>query len=217
MKSKFINKNNDKLILFFNGWGMDELVVSHLGSEDFDVCIFYHYDEDFGFDKDILKNYKEIYLIAWSMGVWSAAKSLQEINIHFNKSIAINGTLSPVNDSFGIPKDIFKGTIEHFSERNKQKFDRRMLGSKEDFQRFRDIPNSRTLVNQLSELELIYKLAKDKAINFSLDKAIIGTRDLIFPTQNQINFWSKKTEVKEIDSAHFPFYNFNTWSEIVQL
>ena len=215
MKSKFINKENDKLILFFNGWGMDEFVVSHLATTGFDVCVFYHYDEHFDLDNTIFENYKEIYLVAWSMGVWAAGNIFQKTNFNFKKSIAINGTLSPVDDLFGIPEGIFKGTIENFSERNKQKFDRRMLGSKEDFQKYQDIPNSRTLENQLSELELIHKLAKNKTIDFSFDKAIIGTGDLIFPTQNQINFWSGKTEVKEIESAHFPFFNFNTWAEIV--
>ena len=38
MKYKWINyKNNKKLIIFFNGWGMDENVVKHFSPEDYDV------------------------------------------------------------------------------------------------------------------------------------------------------------------------------------
>ena len=217
MKNKFINKaNNEKLILFFNGWGMDELVVGHLDSEGFDICVFYHYDKDFNIDRNILKDYKEIYLIAWSMGVWAASKSFQGLNINLKKSVAINGTLNPVNDLQGIPVDIFKGTIDYFSDRNKQKFDRRMLGSKLDFQKYQQITSTRTIEDQLSELELIYSLAQNNELGFSFDKVLIGEQDLIFPSQNQRNYWTGRTEIKEIEGAHFPFFNYNTWAEIIQ-
>ena len=55
MKYKWLNKevNNSKLILFFNGWGMDDNVVKHLDVEDYDVLMFYDYntlDTDFDFE-----------------------------------------------------------------------------------------------------------------------------------------------------------------------
>ena len=112
MKSKFIHrKNNNKLILFFNGWGMDESVVSHIENDSFDVCVFFHYDNEFDLNIKEIDSYKEVYVVAWSMGVWGAAKALQNTNIKIHKSIAINGTLLPVNDENGIPVSIFKGTI----------------------------------------------------------------------------------------------------------
>ena len=221
MKSKFINKeNNNKLILLFNGWGMDESIISHLNPEGFDVCVFYHYDNDFTFDESLTKGYKDIYLIAWSMGVWASAKTLQKVNLSVNKSIAINGTLKPVNDEFGIPVSIFKGTIDNFSERNKLKFDRRMVSSKEDFEKLKSIKNKRTMENQLSELNDIYDLAIDEqedTLDFSFDKIIIGTKDLIFPTKNQIGFWSTKANIQEIETSHFPFFSYKAWSEIIDL
>ena len=51
-------RKTKKIILFFNGWGMDENVVNHLNSEDYDVLMFYDYnslDTDF----DLLNNYSE--------------------------------------------------------------------------------------------------------------------------------------------------------------
>jgi len=36
-------KENKKLIVFFNGWGMNETPVQHLAYNDFDVLILYDY------------------------------------------------------------------------------------------------------------------------------------------------------------------------------
>ena len=36
MEYKWLSqKNNNKLIIFFNGWGMDEFPVKHLASDDY--------------------------------------------------------------------------------------------------------------------------------------------------------------------------------------
>ena len=43
MKYKFYENNNNKLIIFFNGWGMDEIIISHLDREDYDLLILYDY------------------------------------------------------------------------------------------------------------------------------------------------------------------------------
>ena len=73
MKYKWLNKKeNNELIIFFNGWGMDESVVNHLDYENYDVLMFYDYNSletDFNFEK--IKNYKK-HLISWSMGVMTA-------------------------------------------------------------------------------------------------------------------------------------------------
>ena len=46
MKYKWLNlKNNQKLIIFFNGWGMDEGVVKHLDCEGYDILMFYNYND----------------------------------------------------------------------------------------------------------------------------------------------------------------------------
>ena len=45
MKYKWLNRNNNqKLIVFFNGWGIDENIVKHLDCEDYDVLMFYDYN-----------------------------------------------------------------------------------------------------------------------------------------------------------------------------
>ena len=75
MKYKWLNrKNNSNLIIFFNGWGMDECVVKHLQPEDYDILMFYDYntlDTDINFE--LTDHYSKKYLIAWSMGVMTAS------------------------------------------------------------------------------------------------------------------------------------------------
>jgi len=75
MKYKWLNKNdnNREVIIFFNGWGMDDCVIKHLDSENYNILMFYDYNDlvfDFkSFDFDL---YAKRYLIAWSMGVMVA-------------------------------------------------------------------------------------------------------------------------------------------------
>ena len=57
MKYKWLNKkNNEELILFFNGWGMDESVVSHINPENFDVIMIYDYN-NLEFDWSVIEGY----------------------------------------------------------------------------------------------------------------------------------------------------------------
>ena len=94
MKYKWLNKsNNKKLIVFFNGWGMDEKVVSHLSFNDFDVLMFYNYTDTDKSDFDF-SNYEYKILLAWSMGVY-VSNIYYETFKGFDKYIAINGTQYP--------------------------------------------------------------------------------------------------------------------------
>ena len=80
MKQYFIIKNNQKhLLLFFAGWGMDETPFLQIHPTDKDWMICYDY-RSLEFDADILQEYSEITLIAWSMGVWAASQIMN--NIH---------------------------------------------------------------------------------------------------------------------------------------
>ena len=73
MKYKWLNKKeNTELIIFFNGWGMDEAVIKHLNFENYDVLMFYDYNFlETDFDFSSINNYKK-HLVAWSMGVMTA-------------------------------------------------------------------------------------------------------------------------------------------------
>ena len=64
---RIVQSDLNKLILFFNGLGMDEKTLCNFNHKGFDVCMFYNYNELTSI-KDSFKEYDEIYVIAWSMG-----------------------------------------------------------------------------------------------------------------------------------------------------
>lgn len=206
MEYKWLKKTNSsknkKIIIFFNGWGMDEGIIEHLEMSDFDIVMFYDYNFlETDFDFNIIKNYQESYLVAWSMGVMTATF----FNVNYTKKIAINGTLKPIDDLYGIPNKIYKLTMKSFSEKGAERFMKNM------FKDFADIPIiKREFENQKSELKA---LAGYKAnLDFKYDKIIISSEDKIIPTKNQEAFWGINAN---IDSGHAPFILFKKWSEIL--
>ena len=80
-------------IIFFNGWGMDEKIVSHLKiPQNFEfVCINFPYRLDTG----ILQKYKSLYFIGWSFGVFYMAdfisKNYKFLKDKINYTAVING------------------------------------------------------------------------------------------------------------------------------
>ena len=133
MNTEFIHKNsrNLRLIIIFSGWSCDRNMFREIHRTGWDILVCWGYD-DFNFDKTILKEYKTIYLYAWSLGVFAAEKSLAGVEI--TKAFAINGTPLPVSDSFGIPQKIYSSTTETLSERNLYKFRIRMCGGIKKFE-----------------------------------------------------------------------------------
>lgn len=201
MKYKWLNKeNNERLIIFFNGWGMDESVVNHLEADDFDVVMFYDYNS-LDIDLSVIEGYKEKYLIAWSMGVMVASL----FNIEYKSKTAVNGTLDPIHNEFGIPERIYNLTIKGFSPIGCKKFIQNMFNEKVE-----DFSVNREFEEQKSELSALkgYKANKE----FKYDRVFISTEDKIIPTANQVKFWEIEPN---ISGGHAPFYQFKSWSELL--
>ena len=203
MKYKWLNKeNNKKLIVFFNGWGMDECVINHLEPEDYDVLMLYDYNTlETDFDFKNIYPYPEKYLVAWSMGVMTATL----FDVDYVSKTAINGTYKPIDNKFGIPKRIYDLTLRGFSPKGAERFIKDMYN--EDC--ILPHPN-REFENQKSELEALthYEANPD----FKYDRIIISTKDRIIPTKNQVAFWGIEPN---IDSGHAPFNHFKKWSELL--
>ncbi len=211
MKHKWINKSGGKnLIVFFNGWGMDEKIVSHLSCGNNDVIVFFDYqttDTDFS-DFKIFSNYEKKYLIAWSMGVYVCNYFYKEFK-NFDKYTAINGTQNPIDDLYGIPKAIYDLTVRNFNELSCAKFMSKITSAVN----LRDYC-SRNLTELKNELVSI----RDLKINdkFVFNKAVIGNKDKIFPVKNQINYWQKQNVNYEIiNSGHYIFDNYQNWSDLL--
>ena len=200
MKSKFYKEGNKKLILFFNGWGMDELIVSHLDRTGYDLLVLYDYrDLDITFPD--FSSYDEFFVVGWSMGVMISSL-FDDIDA---KRIAINGTLKPIDDKYGIPEKIYKLTVRGFNERSCEKFMRRM---------FEDVPPIQTFSNRAFEdvKEELENLIGVEAKYISYDRKLISDNDVIIPTENQKNYWRNYELIR---GGHCPFFNYTSWSELL--
>lgn len=214
MQSHWLNKqNNNKLIIFFTGWSFDYKPFEFLNCEDFDVLIIYDYND---LELPQIPEYKEYFLISWSMGVYTSYL-LKDKLPKFRKKIAINGTPFPVNDEYGIPLKPFILTLRHAKTGLEGKFYQNIFNLKEEYERYNKTPVERPIENRVSELNSLYSKIKSTDISYQnyFDTAIISNNDKIIPTKNQINFWEGKADIKTVESGHFLYYNFTSWNEIL--
>ena len=198
------NKGNcDSLLVFFLGWSCDENSVSHIDFEGFDTLYVYDYSQMSLEIDDILSKYSKCYLLGWSFGVWAA--SLWANNrVDIAASVAICGTPCPIDDQYGISKKIFNFTLRTIKSKGIEQFNNRMCDG--DIADFR--PSHREFDQQYRELELLGEMScQQYNLDFCWDFALIGKNDLIFPLQNSVNYWNKKSKfaVKLIETAHYPF------------
>lgn len=78
MKQKFITRHNGnrRLILIFLGWGMTDAVLNSVERLDsYDIMAVWDYRDE-SFDAEIINSYREIFVFAWSFGVFMAARTL---------------------------------------------------------------------------------------------------------------------------------------------
>ena len=216
-------KGYSRLLIFFNGWGMDSRIADYLQSNtsgfDSDILLFYDYRST-DLSADVLgavAGYDERMVVAWSLGVWAASRA----GLHgIDRALAINGTVNPVSSDEGIPPDIFRATLDNYDEGNRKRFMRRMCGGKASlFERFLDIAPLRTASDQREELALILQSVEKNVEeggvpSWSYTEALIGGRDMIFPPVTQAFAWRgiKHTVVDEM--AHFPFFDFSNWQTV---
>jgi biotin synthesis protein BioG len=218
MKTSWLNKNNNKnLIVFFAGWSFDENPFKFLDCGTFDVLFVYDYN-DFS-SLEISQNYEKKILITWSMGVF-VAYQFKDMFKDFSYKIAVNGTVSPVDNEFGIPVRMFELTLKHAVSGLQGKFYQNVFATEKEYQMYTKTPVLRSIENRVSELENLYdkiKLANLKSEVF-YDCAIVSDFDKIIPPKNQLNSHSQcNTKIITLPCGHFPFYGFNSWDEIIKL
>lgn len=203
MKHEFVKDLKSKrLILIFAGWGMDSNPFRHISRPGYDTLVVWDYRE-LAMDWSVVARYDEIALIAWSMGVYAASMTIHSIDHLITAKIAVNGTLSPVNNLKGIPEAIFEGTANTLDERNLKKFFRRMCGDRATMEHFMSAAPTRPVDQLIDELRAIYPepwFANPKVTRW--DRAIIGRNDAIFPACNQQRAWSG-TPVNVIERPHY--------------
>ena len=126
-----------------------------------------------------------------------------------NKKIAINGTIKPIDDNYGILKKIYDLTIKGFNQSSCEKFVKRMFVETTAFSPF--LPK-RTLEELKNELISLKTYNGDE--NFSFDLVYISEYDKIITPKNQLNFWNKRNEkILMLDCGHFPTSIFENLNE----
>ncbi len=212
-----VNENRAELMLFFCGWGQDPAPLKHLLSEQFDVLLIYDYRTiEPQMIEEQTARYHQVHIVAWSMGVWVANQYFEALLKQAKSTTAINGTCQPIHDQFGIPEAIYQGTLDHFSEKNRDRFFLRMCGGRSGMTSY-SAP-MRTLEDQQEELDQLQQLVKQQPAKSPLfQRAIVSDQDLIMPTEHQANYWQQfpAVDLKRIEGAHYPFGLWECWDVLV--
>ncbi|MCT4615013.1 MAG: DUF452 family protein [Marinifilaceae bacterium] len=216
---KIINNNSDKCILFFSGWAFNSEIFDSLSSDHYDIIMVRAYN-NLDIDlQSIFNSYRELNLIAWSFGVLVANKILNKHKNKFKNCVAINGSLNPVSDKYGIPESIFRGTIDNLTKDSWLKFANRTLNNRELFTKHKSEFENYDILKIKEELKNLGEQSLCKSDNSNIyDYVIISNRDRIFPKDNLKSYWqSTNTIIREINSSHFCFIEFERWDELVSI
>ena len=205
MKSKFVKRSSSKrLIQIFAGWGMDWRPFAKITHPGYDILVIWDYRQ-LTFNWKPLFRYEEICLIAWSMGVFVASVTMHEISPRVTMRIAVNGTLTPIDDALGISPAVWRGTLNALSPTTWRKFQRRMCDSQAQYAEFSQNSPKRTMEDLKEELEAleIHTIFHVEQIS-DWDMAVISRHDAIFPTDNQLAAWQNTAPVRILEAGHLP-------------
>ena len=144
-------------------------------------------------------------LWAWSMGVW-AAEQCKLPDLAY--ACAVNGTARPVDDSQGIPKAIFEGTLQGLNELSLKKFRRRMCGTSDLLADFMLRKPDREVDDLRNELAFIGENAGlQNPFPKVWTEAWIAEQDAIFPAQHMKHYWTQRcVRIHVAEGPHYPFY-----------
>lgn len=194
-----------KLIMFFNGWGMNNKAVDHLNiPKNYEIKIVnFPYD----LDSSIFKNYEDIIAIGWSFGSYYLCKYLNYNNIKLDKVISINGVPETIGE-FGIPERIFEATLKNLTPETLKEFYHNMGVDSENLFSNRDFQEIKA---ELQYFKGNYSLEKNV-----FTKAFIGKKDRIIPALRQEKYYnSHNIEISIIQCPHYPFNFFKSWLDII--
>jgi biotin synthesis protein BioG len=79
MQYKLVSDNDsNRLVLFFAGWAMDAKPFEKLHRDGYDTMVVWDYRQ-LDIDWRCVSKYDEICVLAWSMGVYAASRTLYSI------------------------------------------------------------------------------------------------------------------------------------------
>lgn len=194
-----------KLILFFNGWGMDESVVRNIEvPKNYRLKVI---NFPYEVDSDIFFKYSEVIWVGWSFGSYYLAKYLLENEMWFENVISINGVPETIGD-YGIPIKIFYNTLENLTPEKLIEFYSNMEASIEFS------PSNKSFKEIREELQ--YFSDNYKALRNVFTKAFIGRKDKIIPALRQKRYYTEAgIPIEFLKCGHYPFGIIKSWKEII--
>ena len=217
MQGFWIKKEDrSSCILFLSGWGMDPSPFISIPVHNHDLFMIYDYTKvDIPHIEEITKMYSSTHLVAWSMGVWIAGKYFTSLKDRFTSATAVNGTLMPIDDNYGIPAKAFDVMINEFSPDVLEQFYCDMFDQPDEIDRFLGSKPTRSLESIANELKFLqHNYAEQGPGDDIFTRKIVGTRDRIFMARSQQKSWGKENCVR-VKAGHFPFYDWPSWDQIV--
>ena len=214
MKYFYQDNHSDDLIVFFSGWGCDYNQFTNLHDKK-DILILYDY-QDLTFDFDFSK-YKNIYIIAYSAGVF-VASVFSDFIPNVRQKIALCGNPYLFDENLGISEEtiqVFKDiTLDNYLDFRKKY----MVFSDDEYERYNKLESLRTIEsceNELKSLQRLYNEKKEQ-IKPLFDKAVAAENDLIFDLQAQKNFYKDKLRIIP-NARHHIFFKFNSFEDILNI
>ena len=214
MKYCFHNNNAQDLILFFSGWGCDENQFTNL-HDNKDVLILYDY-HDLTLDFDF-SNYANIYIIAYSAGVFAASVMADKLP-HIRQKIAVCGNPYLFDKTLGLSPKIIqvfrKISLDNYLDFRKKY----MVFNEDEYEKYNQLQSLRTIESCQEELDALNSIYEQKKhqINPLFDKAVMAENDLIFRLPIQKDFYKDKLQVIK-NARHHIFFRFNSFEDILRL
>lgn len=198
--------------MFFSGWGCDENQFVNLHDKK-DVLILYDYqDLELNFD---FSKYKNVYVIAYSAGVFVASVYLDKIP-NIRKKVAVCGNPYLFDETLGISKETVK-VFKEITLDNYLEFRRKyMVVTDEEYESYNRLQSLRTIEScekELAALQKIYEKEKP-LINPDFDKAIMAENDLIFNVLVQKKFYHERGQIIE-NAKHHIFFRYNSFEDLL--
>ena len=209
-----------RLILIFSGWSVDwHLFEKYTYPAGYDVAVAWDYSSLCRDQFTDIREYDETVVIAWSFGVAAFQKIYKTLpkQLNVNCAIAVNGTTYPVDDSKGIPTDVFTATKAGLSEAGLLSFRRRICGGGA---RYRELATELSAAD--SDIEALREqldafdptsekgIITSAPVNTSLwDKVFISERDMIFPIANMKEAWRESdAQIVLMGDSHLPDFQY---------
>ena len=203
-------------LVFFAGWGMDAHPFAPLASGGVDVCLLSGYRDVVAPTLPELRDYDEVVVLAWSFGVWMAARVCgRPFQAACADMIALAGTLKPVDDRLGLAPERFDAILADFDESALAAFYQAMFDDPAHHALFLQHRPRRGLDSLEAELAFLRRVSlKAPAPPDIFSRRVVTGRDRIFSGRNQSRAWGRE-KARVLPWPHFPFYRFSTWAELL--